>query len=235
MKSRFTFCFLPVLIMLVFASCSSSEIGLSKDVSQDKICQQYRIRYTEGSSTAEVFAQFRFAGPKGTTLVLSAPSAVTFNGEKLTVDSTSFMGAFYKSDLKVGGLETSQQFCFTDINGKKYTNQSRLQGVKLIGLPDEIDRNKPLPITFQTALLAPDDYIMITAVNTDSTFSIIHYGREAGQEIIIPATQLQRQKSNVLTLVPSVYRSSVLKEQNEAGGSLDITINANQIRIPFKP
>ncbi len=58
-----------IFFAAIFCSCSSNEIGNSKDVAQDKIFQQYKVEYKEGDNQLSCRAQFRFAGRNGTTLV----------------------------------------------------------------------------------------------------------------------------------------------------------------------
>ncbi|MEP6677542.1 MAG: hypothetical protein ABJA78_20440, partial [Ferruginibacter sp.] len=86
--------FLLTVIIISAASCSSDEIGNSKDVSPDTIYQQYSITYNESESSADIFVQFRFGGSKGTTLVLNEPSSIQFDGTMIKVDSGGYKGAW---------------------------------------------------------------------------------------------------------------------------------------------
>ncbi|MBI1779887.1 MAG: hypothetical protein HYR66_00695 [Sphingobacteriales bacterium] len=77
-------------------SCTSSEIGDSKDVAQDKIYQSYNISYSENDEKLSATAVFRFAGSNGTTLVLNDPGKVELDDELIKVDSSKFRGAYYE-------------------------------------------------------------------------------------------------------------------------------------------
>src|SRR6478735_6391121 len=76
-------------------SCSSNEIGNSKDVNPETIYLDYEIYYDNGDDSVSCYLQYRFAGENGTTLVLNSPAGVSIDGNNIPVDSNNISGAFY--------------------------------------------------------------------------------------------------------------------------------------------
>jgi hypothetical protein len=229
-----------LLILISFCSiiynsgCASSEIGESTDVAQETIYQQYNISFMEGDENVVVNASFRFAGDKGTTLVLTKPSRVQFDGIDLTVDSTDFEGAFYKKSLLVNSFMGEHQFRFIDLNKQKYDNDFSFDGFKWLNIPVFVSRNQVLPIEFETGLLGPDDYIEVGALDTDSTFSVIYSGKDTSDSFIIPANELQRQSGAWLKLSATLHKKSNLQQPTAEGGVLEMNYSLKPILIRLK-
>ena len=169
-----------ISITTLFA-CTSNEIGESKDVSQEKIYQDYSVTYTEGNTNAEVFCQYRFGGKNGTTLVLNTPSEVSFDGEKLNVDSNNISGAYYKSNKPIANFWGKHKILFTNIDKKQYESSFSFDNFK-VNYPATTAKNKPLQISFETPTLGADDYVEINTVDSDSSFSITNQGNN----VLIP-------------------------------------------------
>lgn len=222
------------ILPIAFIGCTSSEIGESKDVAQDKIYQQYNISYTQANANAEVYSQFRFAGEKGTTLVLSSPSKVELDGTPIKVDSSDYSGAFYKTDQPIGSFYGKHQLAFTDINNRKYVNDFTFDQFKLVNVPVNANKSQPLIIHYETAPLSGDDYIKISTSNTDSSFSINHNATDVSGNIEIPAKELLRQKVKNLSLSATLYRKRSLQQNTAEGGILTITYALNPILIELK-
>lgn len=222
------------ILPMAFMSCASSEIGESKDVAQDKIYQQFNISYTQENANAEVFSQFRFAGDKGTTLVLTSPSKLELDGKPIKVDSSAYGGAFYKTGQPISSFYGKHQLVFTDVNNKKYVNDFSFDQFKLVNVPVNANKNQPLIIHYETAPLSGDDYIKISTSNTDSSFSITHNATDASGNIEIPAKELLRQKVKNLSLSATLYRKRPLQQNTAEGGILTITYALNPILVELK-
>ena len=217
-------------IALFFTACTSNEIGESKDVAQDKIYQSYSVSYTEGDETAEVYSQFRFAGANGTTLILSQPSQLQFDGEKIKVDSGEYSGAYYKALKPAAGFYGKHHFTFTTTDNKTYTNSFSFDGFKLVNVPASAPKTKDLLLPFEAPALKGDDYISVDAINTDSTFNISHNYAD-GNAIKIPAEYLKKQKATTLTLEASIVRKPSLQQVTSEGGSLKIEQRLKPVKI----
>ncbi len=228
--------YLPVVCLslsFVFASCSSSEIGESKDVNQETIYQDYRINYTEGENDdkVEVWAQFRFAGDKGTTLALTKPSGISFDGTAIKVDSNSYSGAFYRINLPAKKFFTTHHFAFTDISNKKMENDFSFDNFRLVNVPATAAATQLLNISFETTALQGDDYIELKTIDTDSSFMVKHLAADSGNIIIIPVKELKRQKGKALSLSASIYRKISLQQQTKEGGKIVIIHSLKPVKI----
>lgn len=226
---------IPVALSAFFlGSCASSEIGESKDVSQDKIYQDFRIDTKEQSEDAKFYCQFRFAGNKGTTLVLSKPAQVTFDGELLRVDSTGYSGAFYLYSKFKSNLIGAHSIEYTDINGKKLTNDFTLSPLVLNDLPEEVTADKDLVISFDTPGFGGDDYVKISSMGSDSSFSAITSASENKKTITISAKDLARQPKSEIQLVGTLQHYIPLKAVTSEGGQISFEYDTRPYSIRIK-
>lgn len=220
------------ILIFFLSSCGSNEIGESKDVNPATIYQDYKIVYKEGANDdqVEIWGQFRFAGDDGTTLILTNPSSITFDGLKIKVDSNEFAGAFYSLNIPVKNFEGKHRFVFTDINRNTFENEFSFDGLKLQATGNAC-KTEPLNIQFETTRLEGDDYIELASTDTDSSFSINHTAADHGDIISIPVNELQRQKGNTLSLVASVIRKIPLKQSTKEGGQIVLYYSLKPVTI----
>ncbi len=225
---------LPVLsvVCILATSCESSEIGESKDVNPETVYQDYKIEFTEGENEnqADVVAQFRFAGAKGTTLVLTKPSAVSFDGAAIAVDSAEFTGAYYKTNLPAEKVFGKHHFEFADVNNRKRANEFTFDKLSL-HVPSHASQAAPLYIPFETAALNESDYIEVNSVNSDSSFTVLHPATDTTHFITIPVKELQRQKGNSLTLSFAIYRKMPLLQHTKEGGEIRTVYGLKPVSI----
>lgn len=116
---------------LFLSACASSDTAESSTVQQSEIYQDYLIEYNEG--LIHVTATFRFGGATGTTLSLTPPSRVMYNGLPLTPGKVMFTGTGYRF---MGDLyQPNVAFEFTDTAGKTYTNSIGLNPLEFKTAP----------------------------------------------------------------------------------------------------
>ncbi len=210
------------ILLLALAGCSNNEIGESKDINQETIYQYYGISYDENENggQAVIFAQFRFAGEDGTTLVLTKPSKITFDGSIIKVDSNDNSGAFYKLFIPAKNLFGKHQLVFTDINNKKFENDFLFDDFRIAGVPAITFATQPLMIKFETKPLQGDDYLELSSANTDSSFTINYVAADTANVITIPVSELQRQKGKVFSLLATLYKKMPLLQSTKEGGQI---------------
>lgn len=218
-------------IALLLASCSSNEIGQSKDVNQETIYQEYRLEYNEREKAASLFAQFRFAGENGTTLVLNKPAQLEYNGTRLTVDSNDFSGAFYSIAVPLKNVMGKHTLVFTDGGNKKYQNSFMMDSFYIAEVPATVSKRAPAFLRFKAPALSGDDSIELESEDTDSSFSVKFTAKDKGDYITIPVSELQRQKNKVLLLVPTLYRKILLQQQTAEGGQISIIQTLQPIKL----
>jgi len=112
------------LVSLVFLfSCTSNEIGNSKDVNPEAVFFDYEVWAEENKEDVTVNLQYRMGGKNGTTLVLDEPSKVILDGEQLKVDSAKVTGAYYEVQRPLISFSGKHTINFTDLNKKEYNEE----------------------------------------------------------------------------------------------------------------
>src|SRR5207253_2195966 len=97
--------FIYFLYLYTFSSCTSNEIGNSKDVNPDAIYFDYRIYGDEKDENITIYLQYRMGGKNGTTLVLNKPAKVELDGEEISADSAKLSGAYYEIEKPIKTFE----------------------------------------------------------------------------------------------------------------------------------
>jgi hypothetical protein len=228
---------LTTIVALLFtffaiSSCSSNEIGQSKDVAQDKIYQDYRIQYAEGNGKVSIHGQFRFAGSNGTTLVLSSPSQVSFDGDAIKVDSSGPSGAFYQTYKPITGFFGKHHLIFTDTDNRKFDNDLSFDTFRLVNIPANVSRKKDLIINFQSAPLQVGDQIELNTSRADSSFRV-YYESGNGQTLRIPAKYLSMQKNAEIQVDATLTRRIPMRQQTMEGGEMSLTYMLKPVTIKF--
>ncbi|MBL7700812.1 MAG: hypothetical protein JNM14_01060 [Ferruginibacter sp.] len=227
--------FLAGILLLVTGlfACNSNEIGASKDVNQDKIYMDYSISYTGWEDQVNLNFQYRFAGPTGTTLVLSSPSQVKFDDNIIKVDSSDYGGAFYTINKPYNSFFGKHSVQFSDINGKQFENSFEFSPFTLVNVPASADRNKDLVISYNINGLNKEDDIELNSVDTDSSF---HYHQPgSASSITIPSADLKRQKKDEVSFEVTLYRNFPLAQTTSEGGKMNLTYRLKPVKIKLQP
>ena len=219
-----------LFLLISISSCTSNEVGQSKDVAQDKIYQQYTIKYSEGNDKANVFAQFRFAGSNGTTLVLSTPSQLAFDEAIIKVDSSGGSGAYYEVNKPIANFYGKHHFIFTDLNNKKFDNDFSFDTFRLVNVPASASKKQSLNLSFESGTLQPGDYINVSSANTDSSFSV-RYEPTSTKAINISSSDLMRQKNGEIKLETTLYRKINLQQNTAEGGEMEVRYTLKPITV----
>src|SRR5437764_14568979 len=104
------------LLPIFLFSCTSNEIGNSKDVNPESIYFDYKVRGDERDSSVTLYLQYRMGGPNGTTLIMSPPEKVQLDSEVIPVDSARLTGAYYEIQKPSQSFAGRHSILFTDIN-----------------------------------------------------------------------------------------------------------------------
>lgn len=154
------------VLLLTISSCTSNEIGNSKDVNPETIWFDYRIWGQEGTDEVTVKLQYRFAGETGTTLVLTEPSKVELDGRVVPVDSSKYAGAYYEIQEPVDSFKGKHTIVFTDVNKKQYKEEFHFHPMALRSkIPASLTRSD---LVFELDGLEPVDYVRVLLSDTSS-------------------------------------------------------------------
>ena len=153
-----------LLAPVLFFSCTSNEIGNSKDVNPDAVYFDYKIWGEEGKDDITVLLQYRFGGKNGTTLLLNDPASVSIDGMEIPTDSSKLTGAFYEVMSPLNNFSGKHTILFTDLNKKTYEEEFSFQPFTLkTEIPGQIKRSD---LIFEMEGLEPVDYIRVFATDT---------------------------------------------------------------------
>ena len=208
-----------VFLMVFLTGCQSNEIADSNTVNQDSIYQEYAVSYSERTGYITVRAAFRHGGSNGTTLLLSDSSKVTFNGHKMIPDSNFLSGVFY-TDPTTQLLKSGQtmRFEFTDLQGKKYRNEYKLNVLKLQQLPKELKSGEDLVIPTLNSGVFVGEQIHVR-MESDSQISSCLANLSNGK-LTVYAKDLTNLKGVVTVEITRDYKEEVKAAGSEGGQCL---------------
>jgi len=213
---------LALTSFLFLFSCTSNEIGNSKDVNPDAVFFDYKIWADESREDVTVNLQYRMGGKNGTTLVLDEPSKVLFDGEQLQPDSAKVTGAYYEIQRPFSSFAGKHTISFTDLNKKEYNEEFEF-------IPFTLEPNVPatmnrgdLVFTFKGL----DSIDHLNVILTDTSFKsadINDIDSIKNGKLIISANRLSALVNGPINL--QFYKEIVkpLKSSTKEGGKLYIS------------
>ena len=166
-RTNFIVSILASISMFSLFSCTSDEIGNSKDVNPDAVFFDYEIWAEEGKEDVTINLQYRMGGKNGTTLVLDEPSKVILDGEQLKVDSAKVTGAYYEVQRSISSFAGKHTISFTDLNKKEYNEEFEFRPFTLDpDVPSTLNRGD---LVFNFKGLDTIDYLSV--ILTDTSFT----------------------------------------------------------------
>ena len=208
---------LPFLMAPLLFSCNTEEIGNSKDVAPDTIYTSYTIAHSEGEAVVNCSAQFRFAGPLGTTLILNNPSEVQLDGQTIPLDSSSSRGAFYELNKPIATFTGSHTWSFKDISGKKYEESFEFEPLSLQSELPAIVKDADLELKFNG--VNDNDSMAITIIDTTKPDADNEQKyRISNRTVLLPASIFQNLKPGTLKLYCFLIRKKSLQNCPKEGG-----------------
>jgi len=203
-------------------SCTSNEIGNSKDVNPDAIFFDYHIWAEEDREDVTVNLQYRMGGKNGTTLVLDEPSKVMFDDEELKVDSAKVTGAYYEVQKPMVSFAGKHTIIFTDLNKKEYKEEFEFIPFTLDPeVPATLNRGE---IVFNFKGLDSVDYLNVVLTDTSFTSSDINdMDTIRNGRLIISADRLAAVNNGPINLQFYKEVERQVKNGTKEGGRLMIT------------
>jgi len=211
------------LVSLVFLfSCTSDEIGNSKDVNPDAVFFDYEVWAEEGKADVTVNLQYRMGGKNGTTLVLDEPSKVILDGEQLKLDSAKVTGAYYEVQKPLSSFTGKHTINFTDVNKKEYNEEFEFTPFTLEpDVPSTLNRGD---LVFNFKGLDSVDYLSVILIDTSFTSADINdVDTVRNGQLVIKADRLSALINGPIHL--QFYREQTLplKKATKEGGKFMIT------------
>lgn len=221
-----------VLSICIF-SCSSNEIGNSKDVNPETIYLDYAVSYDDGDDSVRCYFQYRFAGENGTTLVLNSPAGVSVDGIDIPVDSNSISGAFYLKNFYAKSFAGKHDIDYTDINGKHHKEQFSFDPVMLTtNIPPNIKRKD---VEFKFTGNLSDDFAVITIEDTSVQTVDVHFTASlANGKIIVPSEELKPLTNGPLKIYISKTVTPVFQHPTQEAGIFAVMYGIKEIETELK-
>jgi hypothetical protein len=206
-----TYLFISTLVLTsVLFSCTSNEIGNSKDVNPDAVYFDYEVWADETNSDVTVNLQYRMGGKNGTTLLLDEPSKVMFDGEQLKVDSAKVTGAYYEIQKPAASFAGKHTVTFTDLNKKEYKEEIEFTPFTIESIDSVIHRGD---IVFTFKGLDPVDVLDVALTDTSfASTDINDTDTVRNGRLVIPAKKLSALVNGPITL--QFYKETIRPVQN---------------------
>ncbi len=226
------FLFTVGILFFTGGACPSNDTTASDKIAQTEIYQSYLI--AQNGQNYDVTAYFRVGGKTGTTLALSAPSKIVFNGQAMQEHLNTSSGTFYT--VSVPGNTPNGTFAFTDRKGKIYTNNIDLSKVGLKSnalrvngtVPISIPLSRPASDSMSFNLEMNDQTVFVESTQDDTTEA--YFDKTKNSIIILPAAWKKISKGNVAMILE--VRNDIPTQQGTAlGGNIEFTYNTTPLNI----
>ena len=221
-RTNFTVSILASISIFSLFSCTSDEIGNSKDVNPDAVFFDYEIWAEESKEDVTVNFQYRMGGKNGTTLILNEPSKVMLDGEQLKVDSAKVTGAYYEVQRPLTSFAGKHTISFIDLNKKEYNEEFEFKPFSLEpDVPSTLNRGD---LVFNFKGLDGVDYLSVILTDTSFTSHDINdIDTVRNGRLIIRGDRLSALINGPIHL--QFYREQILplKKPTKEGGKFIIT------------
>lgn len=224
--------FLLGVALFTGGACPSNDTTLSNKVAQTEIYQSYSIK--QDGQNYEVTAYLRVGGKTGTTLALTAPSTITFNGQVMREHKNTASGTFYSASMLNG--VTEGVFAFTDGNKKTYTNKVNLARVALI--PATLKSNGTAPLSLSlSGEPSPNSNINLNlggqTAFVDSTpgeLTKAYFDRAKNSIVVLPAAWKESVSGNIPVAL-DVSETLQVEQGTSLGGEITFQYQSPQLQV----
>jgi hypothetical protein len=173
-----------LVILVSLIGCKSSEVDESKNVNQERIYQDYYAEYNADKGKFKVEVIFRFGGTNGTTLILSEPSYVNFNGTKMKGSKQLLRGQVYSQNLKSESPKDFN-FEFTDLDEKTFNNSISLEPVEFVDPPSKLSQSEGGQFFWEGKPLQKDEEIWLEFKDANNVSKTIFLKTQEAKELSI--------------------------------------------------
>lgn len=224
--------FIIGVLFFTGGACPSNDTTASNKVAQSEIYQSYSIRETGQSYEIKTF--LRIGGPTGTTLLLSSPSKVTFNGQPMQEQKNTSAGTYYT--LNVPNNTPNGTFTFTDGDGKTYTNKIDLTRVALNSNALKVNGAAPVAIPLSRPVsgttkfdLDLNNQLVFVSESANETAEA-YFDRAKNSMVILPAAWKKVSNGNV-SVSMEVTNSIPTQQGTALGGNISFTYTAAPLTL----
>lgn len=220
-------------------ACTTASVDsvASNAVVSSEIYQDLTITGERNQLTAS--AVFRIGGATGTTLDLTAPSKIEYNGTEMTKSApvSANIPIFAKGTTYFANAQTfrpAHQFSFTDKDGKVYKNSISLEPLELaVKTPFALSTKTPTAIRLSRPILQGEK-LEITLDNftfndISTTENAVYLDASRQNLLISPSFLVKKEVKKSAQVAVRVSKSEALKDATPRGGSISISYQSADI------
>jgi hypothetical protein len=203
--------------VLIFTSCTSTEVADSKDVSQEQIYQKYYATWDASSNETSIETVFRFGGAKGTSLTLSEPSTIHVNGKEMNGQNKFLRGYIYSFNNMSFSTE-ELEFAFTTTENKRYKNSYNIKSVSLADVPDSFYQQSDLYFSIEGDALGSNEMFILEIKDSKGAEAVFSTDVVGTDRIYVEAEALKELSPGAVNI--QIYRQfeADLEDAPEIGG-----------------
>lgn len=235
-----TFLFLAFCLFICACNQGSVDTVESNKVMSSQVYQVYDIEGKKGET--KVVATFRVGGSTGTTLALTEPGKILYNGTALgKSEPSNLIGTNYRmkgTDYRetVKNYQPKHEFIFTDNDGKTFSNSITLTPVEVSangGLTLQSSQPAAIPLSRTIAndesVTVAIDSIIDDAIPTSGNTVYLNPARNA--IVITPQYWLSKKLSAKAEITVKVKKSSSIAQGTNLGGTFNATFAAEPVFV----
>ena len=215
------------IIFFTGGACPSNDTTPSNKVAQTEIYQSYSI--AQNGQNYDVTAYFRIGGKTGTTLALSPPSTVTFNGQPMKENLNTTSGTYYTATVPNTTMEGV--FAFTDRNSKGYTNKIDLTRIALA--PAKLATNGAMPVSLPLKGSPPDsanlnlelNKQMVIVSSGPGEMAEAYYDKATNAIVVLPAAW-NRVVNGAVAIDLEIRNSISTQQGTQLGGDMTFSYDS---------
>ena len=153
-------------VIIVISACINSA-GPPRKIDFDAVWFDYRIWGEEGNDSVTVMLQFHTDGPYGPTIRIEPGGTLTFDGQKMQVDTNSLNGPIYQVTKHIRTFTGKHSIVYIDVDKKKFREDFSYKPFTLVTkIPDTISRKR---FSFDFSGLDTEDYVRVLMTDTSFT------------------------------------------------------------------
>lgn len=218
------------ILFFTGGACPSNDTTQSNKVAQTEIYQSYSI--SQSGQNYDVTAYFRIGGKTGTTLALSPPSTITFNGQPMKEHLNTTSGTYYTATIPNTASEGT--FAFTDRNSRVFTNKIDLARASLA--PTKVAANGITPVSLaingkipETANFNLDLNNQMVIVSSGSGDGAEAYFDKAANAIIILPAAWDRVVNGNVAIDLKIHNSISTQQGTQLGGDMTFSYDSPSV------
>lgn len=226
--------------MICGCNQASVETVSSNTVMSSQVYQMYLIEADK--SETRITATFRIGGATGTTLELTEPGNIFYNGAPLPKSAPeNLLGSNYRmkgTDYRIfsKGYIPAHRFSFTDNDGKNYLNSINLVPIEISANPGFLFQfAQPATIPLSRAVGANEtltvaiDSVIDDEIPTSDNSAYLSPNRNA--LIITPQYWLAKSLKGKAELKIKIKKNSIISQGSPLGGSISAEYSAAPVSV----